>query len=82
MYIYTRSGASGLDLSRPGFTATRNEAPTDTSPTFSPTGSLTHDDLASFNKLFEEQREYVRSLGSFDDDVLSDEALGFVISTE
>lgn len=77
MYLYIQSGASGLDLSRPGFTITRDDLQRDGNPTFPSTGSLSQEDMETFTKLYEEQRKYIQSLGSFDDDVLSDEALGF-----
>lgn len=79
MFLYIQSGASGLDLSRPGFSSARADLQSDRSATFAPTGSLTEKDMASFDKLFTEKRKYLESLGKFDDEVLSDEALGFTV---
>lgn len=82
MYLYTQSGASGLDLSRPGFSAARENTPNDRPVEFPDTGPLGEDDLAQFRKLYQEQRDYLQSLGTFDDDALSDESLGFMFEQE
>lgn len=82
MLLYIQSGASGLDLSRPGFSDARDDLQSDRSTSFSSTGSLTEEDMASFQSLFDEKREYLKSLGKFDDDVMSDEALGFTMQDD
>ncbi len=82
MVLYVRSGASGLDLSRPGFSKTRNTIKQTVEPDFSSTGPLSAADLETFKSLYAKQRQDLQALGSFDDTALSDEALGFILSDE
>jgi hypothetical protein len=81
MALYITSGASGLDLSRPGFDASRSAAQTGDTPTFSSTGKLTTKDIEAFTKLYNEQRDTLKKIGSFDDQALTDEALGLITPT-
>ncbi|MGB3023582.1 MAG: hypothetical protein WBB39_02135 [Candidatus Saccharimonadales bacterium] len=82
MALYITSGASGLDLSRPGFNASRNTVTPDETPTFSATGKLTSQDIETFTKLYNAQRDKLKQIGSFDDQALTDEALGLVMPAD
>ncbi len=79
MTLYIKSGASGLDLSRPGFTNARNDLEQESAVEFKATGELTQSDIATFKKLYSKQRTVLNSLSSFDDDAMSDEALGLTV---
>lgn len=79
MILYVTSGASGLDLSRPGFNVSRQEVQKTVTPDFKETGSLTKIEMAEFKKLYDDQRRKIKSLGSFDDNVISDESLGLYL---
>jgi hypothetical protein len=79
MWLYIQSGASGLDLSRPGFTNARSDLQQEITTDFQSTGPLTEKDLATFKKLYEKQRTALNSLSAFDDDAISDEELGLVL---
>lgn len=79
MTLYITSGASGLDLSRPGIDKKAREAASkEDAPTFSASGNLTKKDMDTFMKLYTEQRDKLKRIGNFDDQALSDEALGIV----
>ena len=82
MTLYVLSGASGLDLSRPGFSDSRKNLQNETAPTFSSTGSLNGADMTTLRDLYSKQRKALQNLGNFDDDALSDESLGFTVSPE
>lgn len=82
MTLYIQSGASGLDLSRPGFSTARDDLQQDTNTTFKSTGSLTPKDIEAFTKLYEKQRAVLSSLSNFDDESLSDESLGLTLDAE
>ena len=79
MWLYIQSGASGLDLSRPGFTNARSDLQQEITANFDSTGPLTEKDLATFKKLYEKQRTALNSLSAFDDDAISDEELGLIV---
>lgn len=79
MTLYIQSGASGLDLSRPGFMDSRDNLQQEIDTTFKSTGELTLDDVATFKRLYDRQRAVLNSLSSFDDDVISDDALGLTV---
>ena len=76
MVLYIQSGASGLDLSRPGFVGSRNDLQKDASTEFESTGELSEADIKTFQKLYQDQRTILNSLSDFDDDAISDESLG------
>lgn len=80
MWLYIQSGASGLDLSRPGFTNARDGLQQEAETNFESTGTLTTEDIATFKKLYEKQRTVLDSLSAFDDDTISDENLGLVLN--
>ncbi|MBP7760218.1 hypothetical protein KA093_00270 [Candidatus Saccharibacteria bacterium] len=82
MYLYVQSGAAGLDLSRPGLSKERANVQKEKTYNFSSTGTLTQSDYDTFVKLYDEQRQALRTAGSFDPQVLSDESLGLVMPTE
>lgn len=82
MWLYIQSGASGLDLSRPGFSNARDDLQQESTADFESTGTLTVDDIAQFNKLYEKQRAALNSLSAFDDDAISDEELGLVVPVQ
>ncbi|MFZ2494367.1 MAG: hypothetical protein WAW60_01165 [Candidatus Saccharimonadales bacterium] len=83
MALYITSGTSGLDLSRPGFEQTRKNALNDSSsPEFSPTGKLTQKDIEEFTKLYNDQRDRLKKMGSFDDQVLTDESLRLIVPAD
>lgn len=82
MWLYIQSGASGLDLSRPGFTNVRDGLQQETNNTFDATGTLTEEDLAAFKKLYQKQRSVLDSLSAFDDDAISDEELGLLFAEQ
>lgn len=82
MTLYVWSGASGLDLSRPGFTSARNSIDNAAGDTaFDATGPLEESDVAQFRKLLLKQQNKLKDLGSFSDDTLSDVSLGFTVDT-
>ncbi|MGB3009076.1 MAG: hypothetical protein WBB33_01855 [Candidatus Saccharimonadales bacterium] len=83
MALYITSGTSGLDLSRPGFEQARKNALNDSSsPEFSPTGKLTQKDIEEFTKLYNDQRDRLKKMGSFDDQVLTDESLRLIVPAD
>lgn len=81
MSLYIQSGASGLDLSRPGFNNVRNDLQQDATAQFKSTGTMTLQDVAAFKKLYQKQRDALNSLSAFDDDALSDAELGLTLPT-
>lgn len=82
MTMYIMSGASGLDLSRPGFSKALNGLDRESNTVFESTGSLNQSDLNQFKKLYEKQRSKLQGLGAFNDSTLSDESLGLTVSSE
>lgn len=82
MALYIQSGASGLDLSRPGFLAARDDLQQDATINFKSTGNLTQSDVETFKKLYDKQRAILNSLSNFDDDSFSDESLGLTMTSE
>ena len=76
MFLYIQSGASGLDLSRPGFQNARNDLQQDANINFKSTGNLTQADVETFKKLYDKQRSVLNSLSNFDDESFSDVSLG------
>lgn len=75
MYLYIKSGTSSLDLSRPGYTAVRDQVIDQPAESFDETGPLDGKTVGEFKKLFDAQRKTINSLGDFDDTSLSDESL-------
>ncbi len=83
MTMYITSGASGLDLSRPGFDADRKKVEeTARATAFSSTGEMKEADYTLFMEGFTEQRQKLKAMSSFDGQPLSDESLGLKVETE
>lgn len=80
--LYVTSGASGLDLSRPGFAEARNKVSQESSPTFSSTGKLTSNDMAQFSELYTKERADLKKIGAFNDQAIDDETLGLTMPTD
>ena len=79
MHLYNTSGAAQLDLSRPGYQSVREKARDNTSDkdlTFPSSGKLDKESLDSFRNMYESRAGRVTSVKGFQNDVLSDEALG------
>lgn len=78
--LYGSSGAAQVDLSRPGYSAVRDQAKEDTSDTksFSSSGPIDKAALAEFEKLYAETSKSATSVKAFDSNVLSDEALHII----
>lgn len=81
--LYVSSGASKLDLSRPGFESTRQEVTVDEreNETFDPTGPLDDYAINDFRRLYDKQRQEIDDLGDFNGDLLSDETLNLFDET-
>lgn len=75
MWLYIKSGTSSLDLSRPGYTAVRDQVIAQPAESFDETGPLDKKTVDEFKKLFDAQRKTLNSLGDFDDASLTDESL-------
>ena len=83
MALYVSSGASRLDLSRPGYERARTEITSDSGPTtFSATGNIGTAVLADFQKRYTVQRQSIDSLGAFNSAALDDTELGIAPPTE
>lgn len=83
MTLYVLSGASGLDLSRPGFSTTRTTLSSGTDDTtFDSAGALDQSDVDQFKTMYQKQRKKLREIGSFNDSTLSDESLGLNVPPE
>lgn len=76
MALYISSGASRLDLSRPGYEKAREEITKDTDmDEFSSSGSITTDTLDDFQKRFDKRRTELNGLGAFSSTALDDNQL-------
>lgn len=74
--IYYATGASNLDLSRPGFERERGEVRTNTSnKTYDTTGKVTSEALGDFFKEYDERASDLRQYGDFRDQALDDASL-------
>jgi hypothetical protein len=75
--LYTSSGASLLDLSRPGYQSVQNKLDqTDSFEAFSSDGPVNSDTLTQFTQLFQKQVKPVSNSTDFDSAPLADQALG------
>ncbi len=84
MHLYVSSGASKLDLSRPGYEKVRENVtqnPTDEKP-YSTTGPLDATAIQDFDNRYNRQRAEMNDLGDFGSDALSDSALNLNVSDE
>lgn len=77
LWLYNSSGASQLDLSRPGYEQAREQAAqTNGLTSFPSSGALDSEALNEFRRLFDERLEEATAIDAFSGDVLSDKALG------
>lgn len=75
MSLYVSSGTSRLDLSRPDFEQARKDIKPIPDDTFSSEGKLDTATIDEFEKLYQKQRSYLNSLGSFEGASLDDTTL-------
>lgn len=75
MSLYITSGASSLDLSRPGYSQTRTQVMDIPTESFSPTGALDQKALEQFDEAYGKQRKTLDSFGQFQDTALDDNSL-------
>lgn len=76
MALYTSSGASLLDLSRPGYKSVQSKVEqTDTFEAFSADGPVNLDAINQFQQLYDKQVKPVSSSSDFDGAPLQDQAL-------
>lgn len=77
--LYTNSGVSSIDLSRPGYEQARKDLkPAETTKSFDPTGPLDGSTIDQFNQLYSSQATQTRSFGGFNDTTIDDTNLGLV----
>lgn len=75
--MYFSSGTAQLDLSRPGYKSVRNQTkPEDPYQGFSASGPVNGAALDEFEKLYKEQSKKATSIDAFNNEVMSDVALG------
>lgn len=76
MALYVSSGASQLDLSRPGYESLREQVRGDeTFKGFSASGAIDEAALKEFDKLYAEKLQETQAVDAFGKDVLSPESL-------
>lgn len=76
MALYVSSGASRLDLSRPGYERVRTVAQSDgEEPAFSSTGPMNTAVAEDFQKRFSKHRETLSKLGTYGTNALDDNEL-------
>ena len=75
MSLYVSSGASRLDLSRPGFEQARKDIKPIPDDKFSSEGKIDASTVDEFEKLYQKQRVYLNSLGDFESTSLDDVSL-------
>lgn len=82
MFLYDRSGAAQLDLSRPGYVDVRSQSITSDSDfvEYPSTGSVNQSTIDEFKTLFDQQSEKAKAIDAFGGDPLSDSALGIEIA--
>ncbi len=77
MALYTSSGASLLDLSRPGYKSVQSEVVNpDSFEAFSASGAVTKSTLDQFQQIYDKQVKSVSNSIGYNDIPLSDQALG------
>lgn len=75
--LYTSSGASLLDASKPGFKSVQSEVDqTDNFEAFSSDGPVSKATLDQFQQLYQKQVKPVGNTSDFDSTALGDQALG------
>lgn len=76
MALYTSSGASLLDLSRPGYKSVQKEVSSKSQfEAFSSNGSVTKETIDQFQQLYQKQVKPVSNSSDFDTAALSDRSL-------
>lgn len=74
--LYVTSGASSLDLSRPGYVQARKQVKDDTvSKAFPSTGNLSPKDYELYTKLFDKQLQTIGGLGKYEPVPVNDVSL-------
>lgn len=83
MALYVSSGASRLDLSRPGYERLRSEVKQgESEETFSPTGPMNSSVANDFQSRFDRHRSTMNKLGTYNTNALDDEQLQIAPSDE
>lgn len=76
--IYNTSGASQLDLSRPGYLSVSDQVEkTDTIDTYSSSGAVNKDTIEAFMELYDAQAKKAKAVDAFNGDPLNPEVLEF-----
>jgi hypothetical protein len=76
MTLYVTSGASSLDLSRPGYVQARSEVKDDTvSKSFPSVGPLNKEEYDKYKALFDEQQKTIKNLSSYEPGPIDDTSL-------
>lgn len=76
MTLYVTSGASSLDLSRPGYVQARSEVKDDTvSKSFPSIGPLNRAEYDKYKALFDEQQKTIKNLSSYEPGPIDDVSL-------
>ncbi len=80
--LYYNSGASQLDLSRPGYKNVRAQVKNDENGfnSFSSTGAIDQSAITEFNELFLNQAKKVKDASAFSGDPLNPDALGLTVN--
>lgn len=82
MWLYVQSGASGLDLSRPGFSEVREDIRVVNShPEFASEGIISESVIDEYLDIYRYEVEQADKLGSFEAQPLSDKILRFNITS-
>ena len=77
MMMYLRSGASQLDLSRPGYQGVQSQVERgDDLQNYATTGSVDKESIEEFKKLFKEQADKANAVDAFSGDPLRPATLG------
>lgn len=86
MALYTMTGASKLDLSRPGYESARKEVISEdrlnSSKGFSGTGKLTKKELDTYMADFRKQQQALRKYDTFDSKALDNSQLSLPVEAE
>lgn len=76
--LYVSSGTLQLDLSRPGYESARKELiKPQNDADFASNGPVNKETLETYQKLFDEHRKELNSIGKFKDKALDDDTLIF-----
>lgn len=83
LILYGISGASQLDLSRPGYKSVVSEAESNdpVTTTYSATGAINRDTIKEFQDLYNPQVESVTTVDAFGGDPLNPDGMEFRINT-